>query len=72
METRKLVKKQIELQNKVVRLANVNIVTCGSCGTVLLHERNDQPIECYHCGAVLEQCDCPDLWYNGMDYYETI
>jgi len=68
----KLVRKQIELQNRVIELANVNIVTCGNCGTVLLHERNDQLINCACCDAVLEQCDCPDLWYNGMDYYETI
>ena len=67
-----LVRKQIELQNRVIELANVNIVTCGNCGSVLLHELSDKPINCACCDSTLDQCDCPDLWYNGMDYYETI
>jgi hypothetical protein len=62
---RQLAEKQIELQNRVIALANINIVTCGNCGCVLLHELNDKPIECASCKHELEQCDCPDLWYEG-------
>ena len=62
---RQLAEKQIELQNRVIALANINIVTCGHCGSVLLHELNDELIECASCKHELEQCDCPDLWYNG-------
>jgi len=62
---RQLAEKQIELQNRVIALANINIVTCGHCGSVLLHELNDKPIECASCKHELEQCDCPDLWYEG-------
>ena len=62
---RQLAEKQIELQNRVIALANINIVTCGNCGSVLLHELNDKPIECASCKHELDQCDCPDLWYEG-------
>ena len=68
----KLVRKQIELQNRVIELANVNIVTCGNCGCVLLHELNDKPIDCACCNSTLDQCDCPDLWYSGLENYETL
>ena len=62
---RQLAEKQIELQERVIALANINIVTCGHCGSVLLHELNDKPIECACCKSELDQCDCPDLWYEG-------
>ena len=62
---RQLAEKQIELQERVIALANINIITCGHCGSVLLHELNDELIECASCKHELEQCDCPDLWYNG-------
>ena len=62
---RELAEKQIELQNRVIALANINIVTCGHCGSVLLHERNDELIECACCKHELDQSDCPDLWYEG-------
>ena len=62
---RDLAEKQIELQNRVIALANINIVTCGHCGSVLLHERNDELITCACCKHELDQSDCPDLWYEG-------
>jgi hypothetical protein len=62
---RELAEKQIELQNRVLILANINIVTCGNCGCVLLHKLNDEYIECASCKSVLDQSDCPDLWYEG-------
>ncbi len=62
---RQLAEKQIELQNRVIALANINIVTCGHCGSVLLHERNDELITCACCKHELDQSDCPDLWYEG-------
>ncbi len=62
---RKLAEKQIELQSKMIALSNVNLVTCGHCGTVLLHDLTDEEIECFACKSVLEQSDCPDLWYEG-------
>jgi hypothetical protein len=62
---RQLAEKQIELQNRVIALASINIVTCGHCGSVLLHELNDELIECACCKHELDQSDCPDLWYEG-------
>ena len=62
---RELAEQQIALQNRVNAVANINIVTCGNCGSVLLHEQNDKPITCACCKAELDQCDCPDLWYEG-------
>jgi hypothetical protein len=65
MTKRQLAEKQIALQDRVQALANINIVTCGHCGSVLLHEMNDEDIECACCKHTLAQCDCPDLWYEG-------
>jgi hypothetical protein len=62
---RELAEKQIELQDRVIALAKINIVTCGHCGCVLLHELTDEFITCACCKSELEQSDCPDLWYEG-------
>jgi hypothetical protein len=62
---RELAIKQIELQNRVLALASINIVTCGNCGSVLLHDRMDDEIECACCKSVMDLSDCPDLWYEG-------
>ncbi len=59
-----LEKKQIEIFKDLQR-EGYNIVTCGDCGTVLLHRTNsdDDKIECFECNNVMDLCDCPDLWY---------
>ena len=62
---RELAEKQIELQNRVNAVASINIVTCGNCGSVLLHDRMDSEIECACCKSVMDLSDCPDLWYEG-------
>lgn len=62
---RELAEEQIRLQHKVQGLANVNIVNCGNCGTILLHEMNDDDIECFGCGLTMAQHDCPDYWYEN-------
>ena len=62
---RELAEKQIELQNRINAVASVNIVTCGNCGSVLLHDRMDSEIECACCKSVMDLSDCPDLWYEG-------
>jgi DNA-directed RNA polymerase subunit RPC12/RpoP len=59
--------KQIELQEKIQKLADINVVTCGHCGNVLLHERNDKEIECPYCETIMDVCDCPDLFYSGIE-----
>lgn len=62
---RELAVEQISLQERVISLAKINIVTCGHCGSVLLHELNDELITCACCKHELDQSDCPDLWYEG-------
>jgi hypothetical protein len=62
---RELAVEQISLQERVISLAKINIVTCGNCGSVLLHELNVETIECACCKQELDQSDCPDLWYEG-------
>jgi hypothetical protein len=56
---RLLAEKQIELQHCIQSVANVNIVTCGHCETILLHDTSDEKIECFGCDETLDLCDCP-------------
>jgi rubrerythrin len=53
---------QKELMNLVLQ-SNVNIVTCGNCGDVVLHKINDEEITCPYCSYTSEPCDFPDLFY---------
>lgn len=70
MTKKELAEKQIELQEKIQRESSVNIVTCGHCGSVILHEMSDEVIECYSCKSEMDVCDCPDFWYHGMELTE--
>jgi len=49
---RDLAVEQIKLQERVLALASINIVTCGNCGCVLLHDRLSEEIECASCKCV--------------------
>lgn len=60
-----IVEKQIELQEKI-QSAGFNIVECGNCGTVLIHELEDEEIDCF-CGCAMSLTDCPDVYYSGME-----
>ncbi len=55
---------QLELAHIIATKANINIVTCGNCGAVILHEIDDTEITCHDCGFTSEPCDFPDL-YNS-------
>jgi LSD1 subclass zinc finger protein len=66
MKTKKqIVERQIELQEKIQK-AGFNIVECGSCETVLLHEIGEEEIDCF-CGETMNLSDCPDLYYSGIE-----
>ena len=78
MTKRELAQKQLDLMDDIRGKSNINIVTCGNCGTILLHEiksisdiefisfkDDDNSIECFGCNTKMELCDCPDLWYEG-------
>ena len=60
-----LINKQITLANKINALADVNLVTCGNCGEVLLHDNTAETIQCPCCQYESEPCDFPDSWFNG-------
>jgi hypothetical protein len=62
----KLLLEQIALQEKVQRLSDITIVTCGNCSTTLLHNIGDGEIQCHDCMRILDLCDCPDLYYFGQ------
>jgi predicted RNA-binding Zn-ribbon protein involved in translation (DUF1610 family) len=54
-------KTQLELQQEIVYFLSLNIVTCGDCGSVVLHDIKMEEITCPNCGYTGEQCDFPDL-----------
>ncbi len=60
----------------MVRKAGINLVNCGDCGSVILHEvvtitqetkAEDYTIECPFCEFKGEPCDFPDYFYEGME-----
>jgi predicted RNA-binding Zn-ribbon protein involved in translation (DUF1610 family) len=55
-------KKQYDLSQEIVNNAKINIVTCGNCGSVILHRIEAEEIQCYDCGFKSEPCDFPDLF----------
>lgn len=66
-----LILKQIELQEKIQRLADINIVTCGHCGSIVLHERKHYEIVCPYCFREMAVSDCQDYLYDGMENKEV-
>jgi ribosomal protein S27E len=71
MKTKKQkILKQIELQEKIQQ-AGFNIVNCGNCGSVVLHECNEEDdIDCLYCDEILAKSDCPDFLYTGLELSE--
>ncbi len=66
MKTKKeIAENQIKIQ-KCMQFAGFNVVTCGNCGTVLLHEIEDESIDCF-CGQQMDLSDCPDFWHEGCE-----
>ena len=64
---RDLVISQLELMDEIRAKANINIVTCGNCGTAFLHKLDDLELTCFDCKTSSEPCDHPDLFYTGME-----
>jgi hypothetical protein len=62
---RKLAEQQLKLMDEVRAKADINLVTCGQCGTLLLHKNNDTSIICFGCKNEMDLSDCPDYWYEG-------
>jgi len=66
---RELAKFQLGLMNEIRAKANINLVTCGHCGTLLLHSTFAERIVCFsnECKdrGEMELSDCPDYWYES-------
>jgi uncharacterized CHY-type Zn-finger protein len=59
-------REQLGLMHDIRVKANIEIVTCGHCDTMLLHHRYDETITCYGCNREMNTSDCPDYFYEGM------
>ena len=59
--------KQLALQEKVKKLAGINLVNCGNCGSVVLQTLKSSKIDCPYCNIKLDVSDCPDFLYAGME-----
>lgn len=53
---------QYELNQKIVNLTGLNLVTCGNCGSIVIHKVTDKKITCPYCNLTSELCDFPDLF----------
>lgn len=62
----KLLLEQIELQEKIQKIADVNLVTCAVCSTTLLHPLGDGEIQCHNCMVVSDLVNCPDIYYKSL------
>lgn len=66
MKTRReLAQVQLDIMNQIRKSSDINMVTCGNCGTILLHYMNEYSIVCFECMNDMDLSDCPDYWYNG-------
>jgi hypothetical protein len=67
---RDLAQEQLDLMEIIRGKSNINMVTCGNCGTILLHEmksihEDNHDITCFGCKQEMDFSDCPDYWYVG-------
>ena len=58
---------QIRLQEKIQKIAKVNLLTCGNCGAILLHDTKKNQVDCYVCENMIDAHDCSDYWYKGLE-----
>lgn len=52
---------QSQLKQEIINKTNINIVTCGNCGSVVFHKIGCEEITCPDCGFSSEPCNFPDL-----------
>lgn len=69
---RQKLKEQQELSRKINRELNIQVATCGNCGSVVLLDESNplqeedgiKIYECYDCGFISECTDFPDLFFG--------
>jgi hypothetical protein len=59
MTLTKQLKHTQEIQDKL----NLNVVSCGQCEAVIIHDRQAELITCHQCNFGDEPCHFPDLFY---------
>ena len=63
---------QIEMQEKIQKVANINVINCGNCGLVFFYDLSKKKIKCGYCGfKTKEPSDCPDYWCRGQEITEV-
>jgi LSD1 subclass zinc finger protein len=62
---KKSIKNQISLLNEIKDNLNINIVSCGNCGTILAHRIGETKVKCFGCDIDMNLSDCPDLLINN-------
>ena len=62
--------KQIDMI-ETIQYQGYNIVSCGNCGGVFIHDMNDEFFPCPHCLMCMDACDCSDLFYKEMKWMEA-
>lgn len=67
-EKQALITNQVDLQNKIIAIAKINIVNCCHCGSVVLHKIDDEDdMICPYCHEEVSKNDCPDFLYTGLE-----
>lgn len=63
---------QIEMQEKIQKVANINVINCGNCGEIFFHDLSKKKIKCGYCDfKTKEPSDCPDYWCRGQEITEV-
>ena len=57
----KMFASQDSLMKEIVDKSGINIVTCGKCGSTVLHRIGIEEIYCPYCEDTCDACDMPDL-----------
>jgi len=66
---KKLIKDQIDMQERISSQAEVNVCTCGNCGLIIFRDmtidQSESGVTCPHCLMEGDVSDHPDLWWEG-------
>lgn len=54
---------QLSLQKEIIEKAGINLVSCGSCGDIMLHRLPADELHCPSCDHEGDICDFPDVNY---------
>jgi hypothetical protein len=61
-------KKALESAKEIMDKTGYTICTCGNCGAVLYLKTTAEFIRCHGCMQEQEPCDCPEIFYEGMEF----